>query len=67
MKANSLKKDYKRASGGKLLDGYGGWHCPCCNPYNCSPRKMKPLARRRLRRTNKQNLQAVIITQQEGK
>ncbi len=49
----SLKKDYRKAHCGKVIDGFGGWHCPCCNPYGTNPRKMKPLARRRVRRTNK--------------
>ncbi len=50
----SLKKDYH--SHNKTIDGVGGWKCACCNPYNCSPRKMKPLARRLVRRVNKQAL-----------
>lgn len=37
----------------KLLDGPGGWRCPCCNPYERSPRRMKALARRRIRRCSK--------------
>lgn len=49
----SLKKDYKGKS--KLEDGHGGWRCPCCNPYGCSPRKMKHKARRRMRRTARIN------------
>jgi hypothetical protein len=52
---NTLKSDYKVARG-KMKEGPGGWHCNCCNPYDCHPRKMKPLARRRLRRILKQNL-----------
>jgi hypothetical protein len=52
----SLKKDYRTEVCGKLRDGLGGWRCPCCNPYDMSPRKMKPLARRRLRRTSKQKI-----------
>jgi len=50
----SLKKDYFCIP--KLDGGCGGWHCQCCNPYNCSPRKMKSKARRRLRRLKKQTL-----------
>jgi hypothetical protein len=34
----------------KLKGGPGGWDCPCCNPFYCSPRKMKALARRLARR-----------------
>lgn len=49
----SLKKDYIKAKCSKVSDNYGGWHCPCCNPYGCSVRKMKKLARRRVRRTTK--------------
>mgnify|MGYP006931609950 CR=1 FL=1 len=52
----SLKRDYVKVQCGKMRDGPGGWQCPCCNPFGCSPRKMKPLARRRLRRNRKQNL-----------
>lgn len=50
----SLKKDYLDIK--KLNAGPGGWLCPCCNPYHCSPNKMKKLARRRLRHLKKQNL-----------
>jgi hypothetical protein len=49
-----LKRDYKGL--GKMDSGPGGWHCPCCNSYGTSARKMKPLARRRLRRVSKQRL-----------
>lgn len=34
--------------------GPGGISCPCCNPYNCHPRNMKHLVRRKLRRKNRQ-------------
>lgn len=47
----SLKKDY--LSEPKLDGGPGGWHCPCCNKYRTCARKMKPLARRRVRRNFK--------------
>jgi hypothetical protein len=40
-----------------LLGGPAGWHCKCCNPYKCHPRKMKPLARRLYRRVSKQNFE----------
>jgi hypothetical protein len=40
----------------KLNAGPGGWHCPCCNPFHCHPRKMKAKARRMVRHINKQNL-----------
>ena len=40
----------------KLQAGPGGWHCSCCNPYRTEPRRMKPLARRLVRRTNKHRL-----------
>lgn len=36
--------------------GPGGIGCPCCNPYNCHPRKMKHHVRRVMRRKNKQAL-----------
>lgn len=52
----SLKKDYHGHS--KTIDGFGGWKCVCCNPFHCSPRKMKPLARRLVRRVNKQALRS---------
>lgn len=48
----SLKRDYLGIV--KLDGGYGGWSCPCCNPYGCSPRKMKRKARRFVRRKHKQ-------------
>lgn len=50
----SLKKDYLGHN--KTIDGVGGWKCACCNPFHCSPRRMKPLARRLVRRVNKQAL-----------
>lgn len=48
----SLKKDYLKHD--KLKAGPAGWGCPCCNPYNCSPRRMKVLARRFVRRKVRQ-------------
>lgn len=49
----SLKSDYVKANCSKVADNHGGWRCPCCNDYRCCPRKMKKLARRRVRRTTK--------------
>ena len=53
----SLKKDYHKHN--KLNGGPGGWHCPCCNNYGSSPRKMKPLARRLVRRVKKLALKLI--------
>jgi len=39
-----------------IHSGPGGWHCPCCNPWRTSVRKMKTLARRKVRRAMKQRL-----------
>jgi hypothetical protein len=47
----SLKKDYLGIN--KIEDGYGGWKCPCCNPFSTEPRKMKHLARRIMRHVTK--------------
>jgi hypothetical protein len=47
----SLKKDYR----GKHI-GPGGIDCPCCNPYNCHPRKSKPLSKRMKRRKDKEEV-----------
>jgi hypothetical protein len=47
----SLKRDYITHK--KLDGGPGGWHCPCCNKYGTN-RKIKPKARRLVRRVNKQ-------------
>ena len=55
----SFKKSEYTAASEKLHGGPGGWHCHCCNPYRTSPRKMKPLARRTVRRVNKQRLKNV--------
>jgi len=44
----------------KLNGGPGGWHCPCCNPMGCSPRKMKAKARRMTRHINKQKLRSEV-------
>ena len=49
----SLKRDYRRASCGKVCDGCCGWGEICGNPYHMPKRKMKRLARRRVRRTFK--------------
>lgn len=51
-----LGKEYTKIKDGKLKTGSGGWYCACCNPYDMHPRKMKPLARRRLRRVEKMRL-----------
>lgn len=56
----SLKNQYRKAGCGKLGSGPGGWRCRCCNPFGCSPRRMKPLARRTLRRVEKQFLKKEI-------
>ena len=56
----SLKRDYRYPSGHKLTDGYGSWHCPCCNPFGCSPRKMKKKARRIVRRMVKQEIRRMF-------
>lgn len=48
----SLKKDYLRHN--KLRAGPAGWDCQCCNPYACSKRRMKVLARRYVRRKVRQ-------------
>lgn len=46
---------------GKLRGGPGGLRCPCCNPYGCSPRKMKPKARRFVRRKLKEDIKKLNI------
>lgn len=48
----SLKRDYKGINRG----GPGGIACPCCNEYNCHPRNMKHLVRRRKRRQERQKI-----------
>lgn len=53
----TLKRNYRGVK--KLSGGPGGWHCPCCNPYDCAPRNMKRKARRLVRRTSKQLLRLV--------
>lgn len=53
-KHGSLKKDYRNVA--KLRDGPGGWYCTCCNPFNCSPRKMKIKARRIYRHVMKREI-----------
>lgn len=52
----ALKRDYLGIS--KLYEGYGGWRCPCCNPYGTSPRRMKVRARRLARHIAKRKWQA---------
>lgn len=49
-----MKKSYLGHK--KLNGGPGGWSCPCCNNYGCSPRHMKARARRLVRRVTKQTL-----------
>lgn len=34
----------------RKLVGPGGIACPCCNTYNCHPRKSKPRERKMIRR-----------------
>lgn len=49
----SLKNDYREVQ----CVGPGGLYCACCNPYNCHPRNMKHLVRRKKRRADKQEVQ----------
>lgn len=58
-----LKKDYIGVA--KLQEGPGGWKCRCCNPYGCSPRKMKAKARRRVRRTSKVSITEFLQEREE--
>lgn len=44
---STLAKDYRGIN--KIETGYGGWRCPCCNPFSTEPRKMKVKARRIMR------------------
>lgn len=53
-----LARDYRHNK--KLQGGPGGWYCSCCNPFRCSPRRMKPLARRLARRTTKHRLETEV-------
>jgi hypothetical protein len=55
---DKMKKCYLEIS--SLRAGPGGWRCPCCNPYNTSPRRMKRKARRHVRRNNRQMLHKEI-------
>ena len=55
-----LKKDYFDIH--TLQSGPGGWGCTCCNPFDCSSRKMKPKARRIVRRVNKYRLRVELKT-----
>ena len=48
---STLAKDYKGIP--KVDSGYGGWRCPCCNPFSTEPRKMKVKARRIMRHVSK--------------
>lgn len=61
-----LKRDYTKSSVGKLDGGPGGWKCGCCNPYHCHPRNMKALARRRVRRAGRVELQAALLVDVEA-
>ena len=49
------EKDMRRT-----LNGYGGIKCPCCNKWGVHPRKSKPLERRYIRRTVKQQVQKLV-------
>jgi len=60
-----LKRDYTKSTVGKLDGGPGGWKCRCCNPFNCHPRNMKALARRRVRRVGRVELQAALLVEAE--
>lgn len=40
--------------------GPGGIKCTCCNPYNCHPRKSKPMERKMIRRKMKRELKNEI-------
>jgi len=53
---SGAKRHYSSVSKKCGSGGPGGWHCPCCNKYGCSPRKMKPKVRRTARRIMKQQL-----------
>lgn len=52
----SLKSDYKGVNRG----GPGGVACPCCNEYQCHPRNMKHLVRRRKRRQDRQEIKRMM-------
>jgi hypothetical protein len=49
-----MSKDYREYQ----RTGPGGLGCACCNPYNCHPRNMKHLVRRKARRIEKQKLRS---------
>lgn len=49
-----IKKREFAAASMKLRGGPGGWHCPCCNKYQTSARRMKTKARRLVRRKQRQ-------------
>ena len=48
---STLARDYRGIV--KLDGGYGGWRCPCCNPFSAETRKMKTKARRIMRHITK--------------
>ena len=52
-------KEYSRVSE-KLHVGPGGMACTCCCPYNCHPRKAKPLMRRLRRHVEKMRLRESV-------
>lgn len=47
-----IQNEWKRL---RKSGGPGGYKCPCCNYWNCHPRKSKPLERRSIRRRLKQS------------
>ena len=54
----ALAKDYRCK---KMNAGPGGWGCPCCNPFNKGPRRMKVLARRYVRHVAKSAIRKVDV------
>ena len=50
-----MSREYHGKS--KCRIGPGGMGCPCCSPMGVEPRKSKPLMRRIVRRTTKQEVQ----------
>lgn len=66
MKHGTLRSDYRKSGSIKMAGGYGGFYCPCCNAYRCSPRNCKHLVRRRMRRTSKHNLQCTLANGEVG-
>ncbi len=59
------KMDVKRYAEAGVSDGYGGWHCPCCNPYGTTTRKMKKKAHRTVRRKEKIQSLSVFYLQEK--